>query len=57
MPPYDRRLTPYIHRMAQNKQIRNLAASTIDSYTWHMTNSLGKVSPNKSFQSQNQHPL
>ncbi len=36
MTPYDRRLSPYINRMAQDMQIRNLAASTIDSYTWHV---------------------
>lgn len=36
MTPYDRRLNPYINRMAQDMQIRNLAASTIDSYTWHV---------------------
>ena len=36
MTPYDRRLNPFINRMAQDMQIRNLAASTIDSYTWHV---------------------
>ncbi len=36
MTPYDRRLNLYISRMAQDMQIRNLAASTIDSYTWHV---------------------
>ncbi len=33
---YDRRLNPYISCMVQDMQIRNLAASTIDSYTWHV---------------------
>ena len=36
MTPYDRRRNPYINRMAEDMQIRNLAASTIDSYTWHV---------------------
>ena len=36
MTPYDRRLNPYIQRMVQDMQIRNLAANTIDSYTWHV---------------------
>jgi site-specific recombinase XerD len=36
MTPYHRRKNPYIIRMAQDMQIRNLAANTIDSYTWHV---------------------
>ena len=36
MTPYDRRRNPYVNRMAEDMQIRNLAASTIDSYTWHV---------------------
>ena len=42
MTPYDRRLNPYINRMAQNKQIRDLAASTIDSYTLHVDKFCGE---------------
>ena len=36
MTPYNRRLNPYIHRMAEDMQLRNLAPSTIDSYTYHV---------------------
>lgn len=36
MTPFRRRQNPYINRMAQDMQIRNLAANTIDSYTWHV---------------------
>ena len=36
MTPFRKRLTPLTRRMAQDMQIRNLAASTIDSYTWHV---------------------
>ncbi len=35
MTPYKKRLNPYILRMAQDMQLRNLAESTIDAYTWH----------------------
>ncbi len=34
MTPYQRRLNPYIQRMAEDMQLRNLAQSTIDSYTY-----------------------
>lgn len=34
--PFQHRRNPYINRMAEDMQIRNLAASTIDSYTWHV---------------------
>ena len=36
MTPFHRRRNHYVNRMAQDMQIRNLAASTIDSYTWHV---------------------
>ena len=36
MTPFHRRQNPYIIRMAEDMQIRNLAANTIDSYTWHV---------------------
>jgi len=36
MTPFKRRQNPYINRMAQDMQIRNLAANTIDTYTWHV---------------------
>jgi len=38
MTPFQRRRNPYVNRMAEDMQIRNLAASTIDSYTWHVGN-------------------
>ncbi|MCB9920530.1 MAG: site-specific integrase [Planctomycetaceae bacterium] len=36
MTPFQRRRNPSINRMIQDMQIRNFAASTIDSYTWHV---------------------
>ncbi len=36
MTPYQRRLNPYIQRMAEDMQLRNLAESTIDAYTFHV---------------------
>lgn len=36
MTPFQRRRNPYVNRMAEDMQIRNLAARTIDSYTWHV---------------------
>ncbi len=36
MTPYQRRLNPSIQRMAEDMQLRNLAQSTIDSYTYHV---------------------
>ena len=36
MTPYNQRLNPYIRRMAEDMQVRNLAPSTIDSYTCHV---------------------
>ena len=36
MTPFRKRLSPLTRRMAQDMQIRNLASSTIDSYTWHV---------------------
>jgi len=36
MTPYQRRRNPYVNRMAEDMQIRNFAASTIDAYTWHV---------------------
>ncbi len=36
MTPYKRRLNPYIRRMAEDMQLRNLSPSTIDAYTYHV---------------------
>jgi integrase len=36
MTPYRRRLNPYIERMAEDMQLRNLASATIDAYTYHV---------------------
>ena len=36
MTPYQRRLNPYIQRMVEDMQLRNLAESTIDAYTYHV---------------------
>ena len=37
MTPYQHRLNRYIDRMAKDMKIRNMAQSTIDAYTWHVT--------------------
>ena len=34
--PYQKRLNKYIYRMAQDMKLRNMAESTIDSYTWQV---------------------
>ncbi len=36
MTPYKKRLNPYIQRMAEDMQLRNLADSTIDAYTYQV---------------------
>jgi len=36
MTPYNRRLNPYIRRMVEDMQLRNLSPSTIDAYTYHV---------------------
>ena len=36
MTPYKQRLNPFIRRMAEDMQLRNLSASTIDAYTYHV---------------------
>jgi site-specific recombinase XerD len=36
MTPYQKRLNPFIQRMAEDMQLRNLADSTIDAYTYHV---------------------
>jgi site-specific recombinase XerD len=36
MTPYKRRLNPFIQRMAEDMQLRNLAPATIDAYTYHV---------------------
>ncbi|MCH7725791.1 MAG: site-specific integrase [Planctomycetes bacterium] len=36
MTPYAKRLTPTTRRMAEDMLVRNLSASTIDSYTYHV---------------------
>ena len=35
MTPYQKRMNPYIQRMAEDMQLRNLAENTINSYTYH----------------------
>jgi len=36
MTPYQKRLNPFIQRMAEDMQLRNLAPATIDAYTYHV---------------------
>ena len=36
MTPYKKRINPYIQRMVGDMQLRNLADSTIDAYTYHV---------------------
>ena len=36
MTPYQRRMNGYIQRMAEDMQLRNMAPSTIDAYTYHV---------------------
>ena len=36
MTPYKKRLNPFIRRMAEDMQLRNLSPRTIDSYTYHV---------------------
>ena len=36
MTPYKKRLNPYIQRMVEDMQLRNLADSTIDAYTYQV---------------------
>ncbi len=36
MTPYQRRLNPYIRRMAEDMKLRNLSPRTIDAYTYHV---------------------
>ena len=36
MPPYSKRMHPYIQRMVGDMQLRNLADATIDAYTYHV---------------------
>jgi len=36
MTPFRNRKNPYINRMSEDMQIRNLADNTIDAYTWHV---------------------
>ncbi len=36
MTPYKQRPNPFIRRMAEDMQLRNLSASTIDAYTYHV---------------------
>ena len=39
MTPYNRRLNPYIRRMSEDVQLRNLSPSTIDAYIYHVDKS------------------
>ena len=34
--PYQQRLNPYIQRMVEDMQVRNLSPKTIDAYTYHV---------------------
>lgn len=36
MIPHQRRMNPFIQRMADDMKIRNFADTTIDAYTWHV---------------------
>ena len=36
MTPYQKRMNPFIRRMAEDMQLRNFSPSTIDSYTFHV---------------------
>ena len=36
MTPHQKRINPFIQRMAEDMQLRNLADSTIDAYTYHV---------------------
>ncbi len=36
MTPYEKRMNPFIQRMADDMQLRNYSPSTIDSYTFHV---------------------
>ena len=36
MTPYQRRMNDYIQRMTEDMQLRNMASSTIDAYTYHV---------------------
>ena len=36
MTPYKQRLNPYIRRMVEDMQVRNLSPRTIDAYTYHV---------------------
>ena len=36
MTPYQKRMNPFIRRMAEDMQVRNFSPSTIDSYTFHV---------------------
>ena len=36
MTPYQKRLNPFIQRMAEDMQLRNYSPSTINSYTYHV---------------------
>ena len=36
MTPYEKRLSPLTRRMAEDMLVRNLSASTIDAYTYHV---------------------
>ena len=39
MTPYDKRINPFIQRMADDMQLRNDSPATIDSYTFHVDKS------------------
>ena len=36
MTPYNRRVTAFTKRMAEDMQLRNLSPRTIDAYTYHV---------------------
>ena len=36
MTPWQNRVTPIVHRLAEDMKLRNLAQATIDSYTYHV---------------------
>ena len=36
MTPYEKRMNPFIQRMADDMRLRNFSPNTIDSYTFHV---------------------
>ena len=43
MTPYRKRMNPFIQRMVEDMQLRNLAPATIDAYTYHVRLQPGRL--------------